>query len=132
MTLMILREVNWGAYRRFVSGYGAAFDAARGLKAIDMSFKRPPLVAKGHVLLRMELVLLLARHKGREPILNDEFWNRYATAGREEDGKRLRELYGQFLGRILGNEPDIEYLAGLIEMTTFDPPDEPDALDFAA
>ena len=34
-------------------------------------------------------------------------------------------------GRILGDEPDIEHLAGLIEMTIFDAPEKPDALDVA-
>ena len=115
VTLMILREVDWDTYRRFVSGYGDAFDAGQGLRATPPGGS--PLNVEGHIRQRMELVLLLARRNGREPILNEEFWNRYIGAGREADMKELRELYGQFLGRILGNEPEIEYLAGLIEMT---------------
>ncbi len=130
MTLMILREVNREAYRRFVSGYGDAFDAARGLRAT------PPggstLNVTEAVLQRMELALLLAKRSGVEPMLNDQFWNRYDEAGLEEHGKKMQELYGRFLGRILDDEPDIEHLAGLIEMTAFDPPSKPDALDVAA
>ena len=127
MALMILRDVNWGAYRRFVSGYGDAFDAGQGLRAA------PPggstLNVTEAVLQRMELVLLLAKRNGMEPMLNDQFWNRYNDAGREEDGKKIQELYGRFLGRIVDHEPEIEYLAGLIEMTAFDPPERRDALD---
>ena len=65
-------------------------------------------------------------------VLHDQFWSRYEEAGLEEHGKKMQELYGRFLGRILGDEPDIEHLAGLIEMTIFDAPEKPDALDVAA
>ena len=131
-TLMILREVNWDAYRRFVSSYGDAFDAVRPLTAIDMSGRQPPLRVDDHVRLRMELVLLLAKRSGTVPMLNEQFWSRYSKAGREEHGKKMQELYGEFLGRIMGHEPEIEYLAGLIEMTAFDPPEKPAALGAAA
>ena len=80
----------------------------------------------------MELALLLAKRNGMEPILNEQFWNRYNDAGLEEHGKTMQELYGRFLGRILGDEPDIEHLAGLIEMTIFDAPEKADALGVAA
>ena len=130
MTLMILREVNREAYRRFVSGYGDAFDAAQGLRAT------PPggstLNVTEAVLQRMELALLLAKRNGVEPMLNDQFWNRYDEAGLEEHGKKMQELYGRFLGGILDDEPDIEHLAGLIEMTAFDAHEKPVALDVAA
>ena len=122
MTLMILREVNREAYRRFVSGYGDAFDAAQGLRAT------PPggstLNVTEAVLQRMELALLLAKRNGVEPMLNDQFWNRYDEAGLEEHGKKMQELYGRFLGGILDDEPDIEHLAGLIEMTALRCPRE--------
>ena len=130
MTLMILREVNREAYRRFVSGYGDAFDAGQGLRASPPGGS--PLNVTETVLQRMELALLLAKRNGMEPILNDQFWNRYDDAGLEEHGKKMQELYGRFLGRIVDHEPEIEYLAGLIEMTAFDPPERRDALDIVA
>ena len=130
MTLMILREVNREAYRRFVSGYGDAFDAGQGLRASPPGGS--PLNVTEAVLQRMELALLLAKRNGMEPILNEQFWNRYNDAGLEEHGKTMQELYGRFLGRILGDEPDIEHLAGLIEMTIFDAPEKADALGVAA
>ena len=115
MTLMILRDVNREAYRRFVSGYGDAFDAGRAVWAIT-NWGTPIEVAP-RLLERMELVLLLAKRNGVEPMLNEQFWSRYKDVSREEDGKRLQELYAKFLNDIWGNEPEIEYLAGLIEMT---------------
>ena len=130
MTLMILREVNREAYRRFVSGYGDAFDAGQGLRASPSGGS--PLNVTETVLQRMELALLLAKRNGMEPMLNDQFWNRYDDAGLEEHGKKMQELYGKFLGRIMGHQPEIEYLAGLIEMTAFDPPEKPAALGVAA
>ena len=130
MTLMILREVNREAYRRFVSGYGDAFDAGQGLRASPPGGS--PLNVTEAVLQRMELALLLAKRNGMEPMLNDQFWNRYDDAGLEEHGKKMQELYGRFLGRIFDHEPEIEYLAGLIEMTAFDPPEKSDALEVAA
>ena len=130
MTLMILREVNREEYRRFVSGYGDAFDAAQGLRAAPSGGST--LNVTETVLQRMELVLLLAKRNGMEPMLNDQFWNRYDKAGLEEHGKKMQDLYGRFLGRILGDEPDIEHLAGLIEMTIFDAPVEPKTLGVAA
>ena len=80
----------------------------------------------------MELVLLLAKRNGMEPILNEQFWNRYNEAGLEQHGKKMQELRGKFLGRIMGHEPEIEHLAGLIEMTAFDAPEKPDAPGVAA
>ena len=130
MTLTILREVNREAYRRFVSGYGDAFDAGKALR--DITNWATPIEVAPHVLERMELVLLLAKRNGIEPMLNDQFWNRYNDAGREEHGKKMQELYGRFLGRILGHEPEIEHLADLIEMTAFDAPEKPDALGVVA
>ena len=130
MTLMILRDVDREAYRKFVSGYGDAFDAGRAIWAIT-NWGTPIEVAP-RVMDQMELVLLLAKRNGMEPILGEEFWNRYNDVGREEDGKRLQELRSKFLNDIWGEEPEIEYLAGLIEMTTFDPPKKSDALGVAA
>ena len=115
MTLMILREVNWDAYRRFVSGYGDAFDAGQGLRTVPPNGS--PLNVEGDVRFRMELMFLLSSRNGRPPILDDAFWNRYIGQGREADMKELRELYDSSIGQIRGREPDIEYLAGLIEMT---------------
>lgn len=120
MTLMILREVNREAYRRFVSGYGDAFDAAQGLRAEP---PEGPLQVTAAILQRMELVLLLAKRNGEEPILNEQFWKRYDRAGRGGDGKKMQELRGNALDRTMGHEPEIEHLAGLIEMTTFDAPE---------
>ena len=115
MTLMTLREVNWDAYRRFVSGYGDAFDAGQGLRTVPPNGS--PLNVEGDVRFRMELMFLLSSRNGRPPILDDAFWNRYIGQGREADMKELRELYDSSIGQIRGREPDIEYLAGLIEMT---------------
>ena len=33
---------------------------------------------------------------GVEPMLNEQFWSRYKDVSREEDGKRLQELYAKF------------------------------------
>ena len=115
MTLMILRDVNHRAYQRFVSGYGDAFDAGRAVWAIT-NWGTPIEVAP-RVMQRMELVLLLAKRNGVEPMLNEQFWNRYKDVKREDDGKNLQELYEKFLNDLWGEEPDVEYLAGLIEMT---------------
>ena len=130
MTLMILREVNREAYRRFVSGYGDAFDASNALRAITNW--GVPIEVAPEVMDRMELVLLLAMRNGMEPILGEEFWNRYNDAGLEEHGKTMQELRGRFLRRVWRHEPEIEHLAGLIEMTIFDAPAKADALDIAA
>lgn len=130
MTLMILREVNREAYRRFVSGYGDAFDAGQGLRAAPPGGS--PLNITEAVLQRMELALLLANRNSREPILNEQFWNRYHKAGLEAHGEKMQELRRKFLGRIMGNEPEIEHLAGLIEMTVFDTPAKPGAVDVKA
>ena len=46
----------------------------------------------------MELALLLAKRNGVEPMLNDQFWNRYDEAGVEKHGNKMQELYGRFLG----------------------------------
>lgn len=129
MTLMILREVDRDAYRTFVSGYGDAFDAGEALRAITNW--AAPIEVASRVMERMELVLLLAKRNGMEPILGEEFWNRYDDAGLEEHGKKMQELRSKFLGRIMGHEPEIEHLAGLIEMTAFDAPAEPGAADVA-
>ena len=115
MTLIILRDVNPEAYQRFASGYGDAFDAGQAVWAIT-NWGRP-IEVPPRVLERMQLVLLLAKRNGVEPILNEQFWSRYKDVSREEDGKRLQELYAKFLNDIWGEEPEIEYLAGLIEMT---------------
>lgn len=130
VTLMILRDVSREAYRRFVSGYGDAFDAGRAVWAIT-NWGTPIEVAP-RVMDRMELVLLLAKRNGTEPILGEKFWNRYKEVGREEHGERLQELRSKFLNDIWGAEPEIEHLAGLIEMTIFDAPAQPDPLDVAA
>lgn len=130
MTLMILREVNREAYSRFVSGYGDAFDAGRALEAVT-NWGIPMEVAAS-VVERMELALLLAKRNGMEPILGEEFWNRYDDAGLEKHGKKMQELRGKFLGPIMGQEPDVEHLAGLIEMTAFDASAKPGALDVTA
>ena len=130
MTLMILRDVNPEAYRRFVSGYGDAFDAGKALRS-SANWEVPIAVAP-EVMDRMELVMLLAKRNGTEPILGEKFWKRYDEAGLEQHGKRMQELRRTFFGRIMGHEPEIEHLAGLIEMTSFDAPAKPDALDAAA
>ena len=123
MTLMILRQTSRRAYDRFISGYDDAFVAGQALRAITNW--GTPLVVAPNVMERMELVLLLAKRNGREPMLNQEFWEQYERADRGGDMHVLQELYGEFLGRIFGNEPEIEHLAGLIEMTVYDPPEEP-------
>ena len=115
MTLMILRDVNPETYQRFASGYGDAFDAGQALW--EITNWRTPIEVPPRVLERMQLVLLLANRNGVEPILNEQFWNRYRDAKREEDGKRLEALRVKFLDDLWGEEPDIEHLAGLIEMT---------------
>ena len=66
MTLMTLREVNWDAYRRFVSGYGDAFDAGQGLRTVPPNGS--PLNVEGDVRFRMELMFLLSSRNGRPPI----------------------------------------------------------------
>ncbi len=54
-------------------------------------------------------------------MLNAEFWQQYGDAGREDDRTELEKLYRQFVGRLRGREHDIAYLAGLIELTRYDP-----------
>ena len=128
MTLMILREVNREVYRRFVSGYGDAFDAGMALR--DMTGRAPIEVAP-EVMERMELVLLLAKRSSMEPRLNEQFWNRYNEAGLEEHGRKMKGLYAEFLSRVW-REPEVEHLAGLIEMTAFHGPEGQDAASVEA
>ena len=114
MTLMVLREVDRDAYRKFTSKQINAFEAGEALRAASIEIG--PVVRT-----RMEVLLLLGKYKGEEPMLNAEFWEQYVDAGRADDGTELQKLYGQFLGRLLGKEHDIAYLAGLIELTHYDP-----------
>ena len=114
MTLMVLREVDRDAYRKFTSRQINAFEAGQALRAAPIEIG--PVVRT-----RMEVLLLLGKYKGEEPMLNAEFWEQYVDAGRADDGTELQKLYGQFLGRLLGKEHDIAYLAGLIELTHYDP-----------
>jgi len=114
MTLMVLREVDRDSYRKFTSRKIDGFEAGQALRSapIEMS----PVVRQ-----RMEILLLMGKYKGDESVLNAEFWQQYVEAGREDDGTELRKLYVQFLDRLLGREHDIAYLAGLIELTHYDP-----------
>ena len=97
MTLMILRQVDREAYRRFVSGYGDAFDAVQGLRAT------PPggstLNVTETVLQRMELVLLLAKRNGMEPMLAnaerpvlESLRQGRSGRARQEDARSVREV----------------------------------------
>ena len=114
MTLMVLREVDRDAYRKFTSRQINAFEAGQALRAAPIEIS--PVVRT-----RMEILLLLGKYKGDEPMLNAEFWQQYSDAGRADDGTELQKLYRQFLGRLLGREHDIAHLAGLIELTHYDP-----------
>ena len=128
IALMILREVNREVYRRFVSGYGDAFDAGMALR--DMT-KRASIEVAPEVMERMEFVLLLAKRNGMEPTLNEQFWNRYDEAGLQKHGRKMRGLYAESLSRVW-REPEVEHLAGLIEMTAFHGPEGQDAASVEA
>lgn len=118
MTLMVLREAAQGAYEAFVTGHFDAFYAGQALRD---ALEEEQIAVEPHVMQQMELLLLLAKRGGQVPILNDEFWNQYAYEGRADDIPGLQESRSQYLGTIQGREPEIEYLAGFIEMTDFDP-----------
>ena len=114
MTLMVLREVDRDTYRKFTSRKIDGFEAGQAL--LSAPFDMDPVVRQ-----RMEILLLMGKYKGEESILNAEFWQQYADAGRADHGTELKKLYVQFLERLLGREHDIAYLAGLIELTHYDP-----------
>ena len=113
VTLMVLREVNWGQYRSFVSGYGDAFHAGQGLINVPPN-SRPPNV-ETDVRLRMELMLLdeWAGATDGYPFWTDNFWNRYIGQGREGDMEAtagtLRPVHRASLG---GTSRRLSYLAG--------------------
>ena len=114
MTLMVLRELDREAYRKFTSRQIDSFAAAQALRA-------SPIEIEPIILQRMEILLLMGKFGSREPILNAEFWDQYDQAGRSQDGAAMQELYRKFLGMLRLREHDIAYLSGLIEMTHFEP-----------
>ncbi|MXY09245.1 MAG: hypothetical protein F4Z00_12360 [Acidimicrobiaceae bacterium] len=119
MTLMVLREAAQGAYEAFVTGHFDAFHAGQALReALD----EEQIAVEPHVMQQMELLLLLAKRGGQAPVFNEEYWDQYVHAGWSIDNvARLQQQLSQYLNTIRGQEPEIEYLAGFIEMTDFDP-----------
>ena len=79
----------------------------------------------------LELVLLLAKRNGMQPTLNEQFWNRYDEAGLQKHGRKMKGLYAESLSRVW-REPEVEHLAGLIEMTAFHGPEGQDAASIEA
>ena len=125
MTLLVLREKDRAAYRRFINGEDDALATGTVL--------RQHLPAENIVLLRMELVLLLITHRRQNQVAEWDIWQRHRNHRSEDQLAELQGLCTHFLNRqgiaLSMGVPKPQRLAALIEMTHFDPRSRPSGSD---
>ena len=125
MTLLVLREKDRAAYRRFINGEDDALATGTVL--------RQHLAAENTVLLRMELVLLLITHRRQNQVAEWDIWQRHRIHRSEDQLSELQGLCTHFLNRqgiaLSMGVPEPQRLAALIEMTHFDPRNRPSGSD---
>lgn len=118
MALIVLRRVDEEAYRALVS------DGTKWLTAMQ-ALKRGPALDEPILMIRIEVLLLLARHGSWSAITDEVAWqSRYSGAGWTDEVPQLERLLEQFSIQLAGDEPDIRHLAGIIELTAYDPATE--------
>ncbi len=111
MTLIVLRRVDEEAYWDLVRDETKRFGAIHALKQC-------PVLDEPALMMRMEVLLLLARHGHFREDLDETNWRgRYAGAGWADEVPNLEPLLNEFSTQIAGDEPDIKHLASIIELT---------------
>ena len=118
MALIVLRRVDEEAYWALVS------DGTEVITAIQ-ALKRGPALDEPILMMRLEVLLLLARHGPWSAAADELAWqSRYSGAGWADEIPQLEPLLEQFSSQLAGDEPDIRHLASIIELTTYDPATE--------
>ena len=114
LTLMILRETDEDTYNGLTQGTIDAFDAGESLRRNLHSTDK-------ELVHQMELVLLVTTSDKPFGLYQGSIWHRYVLADRKDDMNALSTEFEELRKLVYDDKPQIEHLANIIELTSFDP-----------